>query len=393
MSDSIAHKCWMVKETTYGVAVANPNLTYVRNTGFSVGLSREGFESEEARADRAVPDYRLGNKTVGGDINLEFSYGSFDMALEAVFCGTDWAVAHGVHANSDISAELDDQSLNDASNNLPLYALDEKVTVAGFTTPGNNGVFLVESSTAAKLILKALDGSAAGLVDEAAGDAVTITSNSSRIKTGATRRSFNLVRQFTDQIEANKPFYLLTGCMVNAFNLTVAPGGNIKGSFTVLGKDQSISGTGPAGATYGVPTTTRVFDSFTGALYENGTLMANVTEIQFKIENGFESQFVCFSDTTIDPSIGVSRVSGSIGVHFKNSVMLEKFINEQNSTLIFKLVDKAGNTYVFRLPNIVYTGGQPDTAAKGSIILTMPFMAIYDATSESQAMLDRIPVA
>jgi hypothetical protein len=391
MSDSIAHKLWVIEEPLYGIPVTLDNMLGIRNTACSLALTKEGFESEEARADRAVSDFRHGNKSVSGDIGIEFSYESYDALLEGVFCGADWAPKMDRQNVLTISVNNMDGSFNDSANGFPLLYPGDVFTVSGFTTPANNGNFKVVTRTAAKLVVTKADGTAHGLAFEAAGDLVDMVSVSEHIKTGAVRRSYQFLRQFTDQLEAAEPFHMFNGVMINAFNLTVAPGGNVKGSFSLLGKNLVIDGTDPSGSVLGDVGTTRVFDSFTGSLYEGGALMANVTEIQFKLENGFEPQFVCFSDTTIDPSIGKSRVSGSIGVHFANSVMLKKFLNETPSSLVFTLTDLNGNSYTFRLPRIVYNGGQPDTAAQGSIILTMPFTALYDSTTGTQAILERIP--
>jgi hypothetical protein len=60
----------------------------IRHNGTSLALTKETVESNEIRSDRQIADIRHGNRQVGGDINTELSYGSFDDFIEAVLAGT-----------------------------------------------------------------------------------------------------------------------------------------------------------------------------------------------------------------------------------------------------------------------------------------------------------------
>lgn len=88
MADGSRHSLRMVAENTYGVTPSNPVFKYVRHTGTTLGLSKEGLQSEELRDDRQISDFRHGARQVGGDITFELSYGSFDPILEALLGGT-----------------------------------------------------------------------------------------------------------------------------------------------------------------------------------------------------------------------------------------------------------------------------------------------------------------
>jgi hypothetical protein len=82
------HDMAYIAEAAFGVTPATPEFKPVRHTGTTLGLSKDGVESEELRQDRQVASFRHGNKSVAGDINFELSYGSFDDFIEAALCGT-----------------------------------------------------------------------------------------------------------------------------------------------------------------------------------------------------------------------------------------------------------------------------------------------------------------
>lgn len=91
MANGSRHSMRYVAETVYGQTPANPAFKPIRHTGTTLGLSKESLQSEELRDDRQISDFRHGAYQVGGDINIELSFGSFDDLLEAVMLGT-WEV-------------------------------------------------------------------------------------------------------------------------------------------------------------------------------------------------------------------------------------------------------------------------------------------------------------
>lgn len=90
MANGSRHSLYVVPESTWGVTPATPAFDQVRITGTTLGLSRDSLQSEEVRSDRQISDYRGGANQVGGDIQFELSYGSFDTLLAAVLVGA-WA--------------------------------------------------------------------------------------------------------------------------------------------------------------------------------------------------------------------------------------------------------------------------------------------------------------
>lgn len=314
MADGSRHGLFAVKETVYGETPVDPLFETVRITGTTLGLTKEGLQSDEIRSDRQIADYRMGNNQVGGDINFELSYTSFDQFLQAALLASEW------------------------ENGKPIVG-------------------------------------------------------SAQVATGVTRSSFTFVRHFSDLGAASKPYYIYRGVEVNTLSLSISPSAMITGTISVVGKSQdAVADLTTLGTpTFNPPSATTPLDSFTGTLLEGDEEIAVITEITLSLENGIEPRFVVGSKNTIKPSVARANLTGQITAFFEDSRLVDKFLNETDSSIKFTLPDAAGNTLTFVIPRIKYTGGQPDVDGEGSITLSMPFQALYDAASENNFFIQRKP--
>lgn len=288
-----------VEEVTWGTTPSTPTMIDLRNTGTSLVLSKDTFQSEELRSDRHISDFRHGTQQVGGDINFELSYGEYDAFLEAALFGT-WATN----------------------------------------------------------VLK-------GGVDET---------------------FFTLERSQLDITQ----FGVFTGCYINTFNLTVAANAIVAGSFSVVGREASYSGT-PLDASPTASLTNSPFDSFTGTLAEGGSTIAVVTGIDFTLENNVEPTFVVGSNLSNCNVAGRSNLTGTLTAYWEDATLLNKFINETESSLELTLGDSVSESYVIEIPRLKYGGGDNSVSDEGPIEISMPFQALYDETEDTNIKITRIP--
>lgn len=207
------------------------------------------------------------------------------------------------------------------------------------------------------------------------------------LKAGTTRRSFTIQRQFGDL--ATPEYHNYTGCEINTVSISVAPNAMITTTFGVVGKDLSLSTTQIASATLGSDVGNTPFDSFTGSISEGGTSIATVTSVEFTLENGIEPLFSVGSQTTNRPSIGRSRITGTLTTYFQSKTLYQKFLNETTSSITLTLTDLDGNSYEFDFSNVKYNSGQPDVSGEGTITVAMDFIALYDSTDDSQVVITR----
>jgi len=207
------------------------------------------------------------------------------------------------------------------------------------------------------------------------------------LKTGTTRRSFTLERKFADL--ATPEYHRYTGCEFNTMNLSVSPNSMATAAFGVVGKDLTLATSAVASSTYSADVGNSPFDSFTGSITEGGSAIATVTSIEMSLENGLEPLFSVGSSTTNRPSIGKSRVTGTLTTYFESKSLYEKFINETSSSIVLTLTDVDGNSYEIDIPNVKYNSGQPDVSGEGAVTVAMEFVGLYSSSDASQLVITR----
>jgi len=209
------------------------------------------------------------------------------------------------------------------------------------------------------------------------------------LKSGTTRRSFTLERKFADL--DTPEFHRYTGVEFNTLSLSISPNAMVGATFSVVGKDLSLATAEVASSTYSADIGNTPFDSFTGSITEGGSSIATVTSLEITIENGLEPLFSVGADTTNRPSIGKSRVTGSLTTYFDSKALYEKFINETASEIVCTLTDTAGNDIQIDIPNVKYNSGQPDVSGEGAVTIAMDFVALYSSSDASQLVITRTP--
>lgn len=395
MSDSSRHNLSYIVESVFGTTPTNPLMKRLRHVACSLGLSKTTLISEELRSDRQITDYNHGMKQTGGDITAELTYATLDDLLEATLCGT-WTVKAPPMTADTISAAAADNSINDSGNGFvtafPGLEVGDRLSIAGFTgTAGNNQTATVVSIAAGKIVLT----TGTPLVNDAAGESVTITPLSYRLKAGTTRRSFSFMREFADQ--GSNQFHVFSGSELSKFTTTIGVDQIIRFVFSILGKQDAAPGSEPASTTYTAANTNPTMNSLSGTLKEGGSTSAIVTELQLTLENGLEPKPNIGNDTVqTKASIGRSNLSGQLTGYFEDATLLNKFRNGTESSLNLTIADSAtplARQYVVGLPRVKYNGGQPDTAGQGAITLACPFQALLDATTGTQIWIDRHPIS
>ena len=207
---------------------------------------------------------------------------------------------------------------------------------------------------------------------------------------GSTRKSFSMLRYFSDLGSGEKPYHLLTGVEFSSCEFKIPTGGIATASFDTIAKTYVPGADAPTGSTLSAPTTTSPMDSFTGVVQEGGSTVGIITEATVKFDNGMDRRFVIGSKDTIRPSQGKFSVSGSITCYYESAAMLDKFLNGTTSSISLQL-SNGTDTLTLLLPNIKYTGGRVPVKNGGPITINLPFIGVYDVTTTGSAKFTRNP--
>jgi hypothetical protein len=210
------------------------------------------------------------------------------------------------------------------------------------------------------------------------------------LKIGTTPKFFSIEDAALDITQ----FRLFTGMGVNSLAVSIRPNQMVTGTFSMVGKDMTISGTSvddsKTASSGNAP-----FDSYSGTMEIGnsvGTLasVAVVTGIDFTITNGLAARFVVGSDSTTDLEFGNAVVEGTITAFFENSSLYNRFLNETESAIEVSVDDPTGSSaYTFLFPRVKFNAADVPVEGPTSRIITIPFVALYDSTELSNITLTR----
>lgn len=210
------------------------------------------------------------------------------------------------------------------------------------------------------------------------------------LKVGTTPKFFSIEDAATDISQ----FRLFTGMAVSSLAVSIRPNQMVTGTFSMVGKDMTISGTS-VDAVKTASSVNQPFDSYSGALSigtAGGALAAAaiVTGIDFTINNALAPTFVVGSSATPQLEYGMATVEGTITAYFEDATLINRFINETATGLQVVVDDPTGvSDYTWLFPRVKINGADVPVDNPTSRIITMPFVALYDATEATNIKLTR----
>lgn len=206
------------------------------------------------------------------------------------------------------------------------------------------------------------------------------------LKAGRTARSFTLEERHTDVTK----YVRTTGVAVNTMSLTIRPNAMVTGTFGIVGRNQAIED-----SSLGTPTPVAShppFSGFVGAISEGGGATAALTGLDISLTRNIEPLYVVGpADVAREYSMGQNVLTGTATFLMDDESMLEKFANETESSISITLDGPAGGDLTIALPRIKYTGGARQRGEGTSIIVSMPFQALYASSPATNITITRIP--
>lgn len=210
------------------------------------------------------------------------------------------------------------------------------------------------------------------------------------LKVGTTPKSFSIEDAATDISQ----FRLFTGATVSSLAVSIKPNQMVTGTFSMIGKNMTISGTS-VDAVKTASSTNQPFDAYSGSLRiadAGGSLAAAaiVTGFDFTINNALAPTFVVGSSTTPQLEYGMATVEGTITAYFEDAGLINRFLNETQTALEIAVDDPTGvSDYTFLFPRVKINGASVPVDNPTSRIITLPFVALFDTTEATNIKLTR----
>jgi hypothetical protein len=256
--------------------------------------------------------------------------------------------------------------------------VSEEIRSDGQITDMRHGMRRVNADLGFELSYGAFDG----WLEAALGG--TWTSNV--LKAGRTARFFTLEERHIDVTQ----YAVTTGAVINSMSLNIQPEAMVTGSFGIIGRNQAWSGT-----SLGSPTAVAShppFSGFTGTINEGGSAIANLTALELNIARNVEPIFVVGpSDLAKEMTLGQNVITGTATFLLESATLLSKFLNETESSLEVTLDGPAGGDLTISIPRLKYTGAARQRGVGTSLVVSMPFQALYSSGQASNIVVTRIP--
>lgn len=337
------------------------------------------IDSDEINNNRQREKSRQGTYSIAGTLVFNLSYTSHDALIEAAFQSTFTSQVTDTQITFSVVAA--DNSLNDSGSGFVVagFAVGQYVDVSGFTgDPANNIVDAkITALTASKMTIGGAEGDA--LVDEAAGDSVTIATAGDFLDVGQTVPTYALLKRNTD----TSVDVLFRHVRVGDIAFAGALNQSVLVTVGAVGESQEIY-TVPGGSTFATATTTEMMVPTIGSMQDDLTTIAYLSEYNVSFGNGMDPLFVLFQRPAYSVQNGVFVASGGMSAYQPDSVLLTKFIDETETDHIVKFIDLAGNFYRIILPDVLYTQLSDPVSGPGAITEGYTFTAGYDGSTTAR---------
>lgn len=214
----------------------------------------------------------------------------------------------------------------------------------------------------------------------------TVSGSSNVVHVGTTPKFFSIEDYAADIDQAR----LFTGCTVSSMAVSIAPNQMVTSTFSLVGKDMSISGTEK---TLTAASANSPYDAYSGSIgigNLGGSTSSStiVTAVDFTLNNSNAPTYVVGSDAAPQLETGRAEIEGTMSVYFEDAAMINRFINETETELNVQVGDGT-NTLDFNFPRLKINSADVGVDGPTSRIITMSFVGLYYATDDTNLKITR----
>jgi hypothetical protein len=214
------------------------------------------------------------------------------------------------------------------------------------------------------------------------------TGSSDVFSIGTARRSYTIVRKFTDITVKDEQVF--KGIEVNAFNMNISSDGLIDCSVGLIGTTMTHVDNHDEGSVTTETVANAPYTSHEAVITEGGGAQTIITDLSMSLDNGMSPVYRVGTDIPVRGGQGKCRVTGSLTAHFDSGALLDKFVAETATSL--KIVLGTGDTDMsFEMPNVIYTTGAVEVGGEGLLSVSMDYTALVSTDGTSALKFDTTP--
>lgn len=381
IAKGISKKVSFRKETTWGTLASASGAKYLRRVKSNFNLTKATYESQEIRTDYQVADMRHGIRSADGTIDGELAPGSYSDLIGSVLA-RNFTTGATATASVTIAAS---GTLFTITRSTGSFITDSflvgsivRLTGAGLNAANAGNNALVVSLSAGALTVVQLSTTA--FVPEGPIAAVTIAVVGKQTYaplTGHTDDSYTVEEWYSDIGQSE----VYTGMKVGSADIKLPATGLVTCNFALKGKDMAQTGTSQYFTSPTASGTNGVFGSVSGALVVNGTPVALITQLDFKVDRGLAAADVIGSNVAADIFTGRIRVTGNFSTYFQDGVFRDYFNAENVISLVVALstgTDTNADVISFTLPK-VKVGSATAADSEMGIVRSHTFTALINS--------------
>lgn len=137
------------------------------------------------------------------------------------------------------------------------------------------------------------------------------------------------------------------------------------------------------------------FDGYSGAFTigdSGGSLSSNnlATSLEWTVEQEINPLYAIGSDEPVCFDKGMAKVEGNLSFYYKDADLITRFLNEVETAIKVTVNNSSGaDEYGFFFPRVKFNGADVPVEGQGARIITVPFVALYDTTEQSNLIITR----
>ena len=207
------------------------------------------------------------------------------------------------------------------------------------------------------------------------------------LKVGVTPK-FMSIEDYAADIDQARVF---SGCSVSSMAISLAPNQMVTTTFSMVGKDMTISGTEK---TQDAASGASPFDAYSGDLsignVGGAAPVAIVTALDFTLNNSYAPTFVIGDDSAPSLEYGRAEIEGTFTAYFEDAALINRFLNETETEIEVSVDDPTGaNTYTFTFPRVKINSADVGVDGPTSRMVSLSFVALYDTTEGTNLKITR----